>query len=253
MVVTRNEVPGAASAGKAAGPPVDAGGGRQDVREALVGLAEMAVTAVGAPVLRWRYNRWGASPEELAMPLPGDELVPRPKMTSTRAVTVLVPPEDVWPWVAQIGHGRAGFYSFDSLENLVGWDIHSADRILTDLPPVQVGDLVRLAPPEAPCYRVVRADAPAAFVLAGADPRTGEALPVPRSPEELAMTWQWVLRPIGGGVWTRLVSRQRYSYPRRQSALWHVVEPVDFVMERRMLLGITARAEAGTPTGRPGR
>ena len=106
------------------------------------------------------------------------------------------------------------------------------------------GDLILLAPGEAPCYRVAMVEPPHVLVLAGADPKTRAAQPIPAGPDELATTWQWTLRPVRGGRGTRLVARQRYSYPGRQSVLWHVVEPVDFVMERRMLGGIRARAEA---------
>lgn len=88
---------------------------------------------------------------------------------------------------------------------------------------------------------------PNILVLAGADPGTRAVQPIPASPGEMATTWQWVLRPVDAGLGTRLVARQRFSYPRRQSVLWHLVEPVDFVMERRMLDGIKARAEGRRP------
>jgi hypothetical protein len=107
------------------------------------------------------------------------------------------------------------------------------------------GDLILLAAAAgAPCYRVAMAKPPHVLVLAGADPKTRAVQPIPAGPDEVATTWQWTLRPVGGGRGTRLVARQRFSYPRRQSALWHLVEPVDFVIERRMLGGIKARAEA---------
>ena len=82
------------------------------------------------------------------------------------------------------------------------------------------------------------------LVLAAADPVTRAVRPVATAPDELGSTWQWLLRQVDGGRCTRLVARQRYSYPARQSVMWHLVEPVSFVMERRMLLGIQTRAEA---------
>jgi hypothetical protein len=200
-----------------------------------------------APVSRRWYNRWGATPAEVAGGMPGDELVPCPKMTSTRAITIGAPPWDVWAWLVQIGQGRGGFYSFDALENLLRCDIHSVGQIMSELQELQEGDLILLAPAEAPCYRVTMVERPNVLVLAGADPKTRAVQPIPASSEELASTWQWVLRPTEGGRGTRLVARQRYSYPRRQSVLWHLIEPVDFVMERRMLGGIKSRAEARCP------
>jgi hypothetical protein len=79
--------------------------------------------------LRPWHIRWGATDDELARPLPGDEIVPRPRKWSTRAITIDAPAEVVWPWLVQIGQGRGGLYSYDWLENLAGCDIHSADRV----------------------------------------------------------------------------------------------------------------------------
>lgn len=207
----------------------------------LEGCAQVATCLLTAPAARRWYNRWGATAAEVACAMPGDELVPAPKMTSTRAITIDAPPPDVWAWLVQIGQGRGGFYSYDALENLARCDIHSADQIIPELQELGVGDMVRLAPAGAPCYRVVGLTAPSVLVLAGADPENGGAGSV--GSDELASTWQWLLRAADSRG-TRLVVRQRYSYPRRQSALWHLIEPIDFVMERRMLNGIKARAEA---------
>jgi hypothetical protein len=80
------------------------------------------------------------------MALPGDELIPHADLTATRAVTVRAPADGVWPWVAQLGQGRGGFYSYDFLENLVGCDIHSADRIVPEWQAVDVGDAVNVYP-----------------------------------------------------------------------------------------------------------
>jgi hypothetical protein len=216
----------------------------REVLEGVAGAVQLAVVLLTAPIARRWYNRWGATPAEVAGVMPGDELIPCPKLACTRAVTIGAPPEEVWAWLVQIGQGRGGFYSFDALENLLKCDIHSAGQIMRELQQLQAGDLVLLAPaPGAPCYRVAMVEPPRVLVLAGADPRTRAVQPVPAGPDELASSWQWTLRPTGGGRGTRLVARQRYSYPRRQSVLWHLVEPVDFVMERRMLGGIKARAE----------
>jgi hypothetical protein len=211
--------------------------------EVIGGGAHVAAFLLMSPVARRWYNRWGATSADVSNAMPGDELIPFPKMTSTRAVTIDAPPADVWAWLVQIGQNRGGFYSYDALENLVGCHIRSTDQIRPELQELHAGDLILLAPAEAPCYRVAATEPAHALVLAGADPKTRAVRPGPAGPDDVASTWQWVLVPADGGRATRLVARQRYDYPRRQSVLWHLIEPVDFVMERRMLHGIKARAE----------
>ena len=210
-----------------------------------LGAAQIASVLPAAPLLRHWYNRWGASREEAERSLPGDERVPRPQMSSTRAITIDAPPTEVWPWLAQIGQGRGGFYSYDELENLVGCDIHSTDQILAEFQRVAVGDVVRLAAKGGPSYRVDRVQPPDLLVLAAGstDPTAAESEPT--DSVEFAATWQWLLQPVSEGARTRLVVRQRFRYPRPQSIMWHLVEPVNFVMERRMLYGMKSRAEVG--------
>ena len=72
---------------------------------------------------------WGATRAEVDGVLPGDEVLPAADLVSTRAITIDARPEDVWAWVAQLGQGRGGFYSYDCLENLIGCDIHSSDTV----------------------------------------------------------------------------------------------------------------------------
>ncbi|MEZ5116548.1 MAG: hypothetical protein R2737_09805 [Candidatus Nanopelagicales bacterium] len=212
------------------------------VCDIAVGGPQVVATLLAAPLVRRRYNRWGATAAESLASMPGDELVERPRLTYTRAVTVRAPVAAVWPWLAQIGQGRGGLYSYDGLENLVRCDIHSADVLLPQHQEVADGDLIRLGPEGYPCFRVQRVEPPTALVLVGADPKPPHDVPGPDDPAGTA-TWQWVLRPIAGGTATRLVVRQRLTYPDGQNLLWHMVEPVAFVMERRMLLGLRDRAE----------
>jgi hypothetical protein len=90
---------------------------------------------------------------------------------------------------------------------------------------------------------VAQIEAPTTLVLlAGGPQRAGAGVD-----GEPHVTWQWVLQPRAGGMWTRLLVRQRLAYPRAQSVLWHLVEPVGFVMERRMLRGLARRAEGRAP------
>ena len=78
--------------------------------------------------------------------LPGDDLIANPDLTATRAITVHTSAEQVWPWIAQLGQGRGGFYSYDALENLAGCDIHSADQVVPEWQDITVGDQVKLHP-----------------------------------------------------------------------------------------------------------
>jgi hypothetical protein len=107
----------------------------------------IAVVAGGAAFLRARSLRWGATDGEVEMVLPGDDLVPRADLTATRAITVRACAADrVWPWIAQLGQGRGGFYSYDFLENLIGCDIHSANRVVPEWQRIEVGARVNLHP-----------------------------------------------------------------------------------------------------------
>lgn len=219
-----------------------------DVLAAVAGAAAIAAMLAGSPLLRDRYNRWGATEEDVRAAMPGDELVPSPVLTSTRALTIAAPPAVVWPWLAQIGQGRGGLYSYDALENLVGLDIHSVDQVLPPDRQVKPGDLVRLGKPGSPCFSVVSVDPGRALVLISADPATEQPVPTPVD-EGTGATWQWELHPVRGGAATRLVSRQRNTHPSGQRLLWRLVEPVGFVMERRMMLGIKERAESARVPG----
>ena len=223
----------------AASSPHRAGPGRFD---SLQGVAAIVLTLAGSPLLRGHYNRWGATAAECRAEMPGDALVPEPRLRSTRALTIDAPPEAVWPWLVQIGQGRGGLYSYDALENLLRLDIHSADAVLPEHQHLQPGDLVRLGRPGSPCFRVASVDPGASLALISADPATGDPAPTPVV-DATGATWQWQLRGVRGGTATRLVSRQRNTHPPRERWLWRLVEPIGFVMERRMLLGIKERAE----------
>ncbi|HYM49026.1 MAG TPA: hypothetical protein VET65_00495, partial [Candidatus Limnocylindrales bacterium] len=83
--------------------------------------------------IRPRLRMWGATPEEIRRPMAGDEMVPHPSTTGTRAITIAARPDDVWPWLVQIGYGRAGFYSYAWIERLMGLkDIANSDRVMPE-------------------------------------------------------------------------------------------------------------------------
>jgi hypothetical protein len=183
-----------------------------------------------APLLRHWHRRWGAVDAEVAATMPGDELVPGCQYRCTRAVTIGVPPEKVWPWLVQVGFGKAGFYSNDLLDN-VGHP--SVDRILAEFQNPKVGDWV-------PMFSKVTDST--AFRISAIKP--GEELVWVKP----ASTWAWTLTDVGGR--TRLVTRLRIlnRWHRPADALLSLVlnEFGDFPMMRKMLLTLKQRAETSS-------
>jgi hypothetical protein len=184
--------------------------------------------------LRPWHIRWGATDEEIHQPLPGDGIVQHPRNWATRAISIDAPTAAVWPWIVQLGQGRGGLYSYDWLENLVGCDIHSTNRIIPEEQYLEVGDIIRLGPEGYPVYPVAAIEPGRVLVLGGDDPQLG------------AHSWVFCLEPIDEQT-TRLLVRSRGDYPPTLAnfLIWRVItEPLHFVMERKMLLGIKQRAEA---------
>ncbi|MER2137342.1 MAG: hypothetical protein ABS909_05705, partial [Arthrobacter sp.] len=132
----------------------------------MAGIAAAAAGAAAAVLaLRRASLRWGATESEVAMNLPGDELLPAPNLVATRAISIAAPPSKVWPWLTQLGQNRGGFYSYDWLENLLGLNIHSAETIQSELQVQEPGDTIDLAPGAG--LSVVRLDAERSLVLGG--------------------------------------------------------------------------------------
>src|ERR1700733_2875779 len=119
-------------------------------------------------VVRPWHLRWGATGRESRESLPGDDLIADPDLTATRAIPIRAAAGQVWPWIAQLGQGRGGFYSYDYLENLVGCDLHNADKVVPEWQSIAVGDALRLHPDVA--LRVAAVDPGAALVLRGGIP-----------------------------------------------------------------------------------
>lgn len=173
--------------------------------------------------------RWGATKEDVQRAMPGDEIVKRPVMNATRAVTVRARPEEIWPWIQQIGFGRAGWYSYDLLDNL---GHHSSERIIPELQHMEPGDLVPAGPGENSGFWVKEVVPNQSVVWWG------------KKNDET--TWVWSLYPTATGG-TRLVTRVRApaSWRKPMSLVWlAVLEVADFPMMRKCLLGIQRRAEA---------
>lgn len=199
----------------------------------LVAVAGVTVSAVAIERLYSRFLRdwvltWGATAEDAARPLPGDDLLDGADIVATRAIAIDAPPSAIWPWLVQMGPGRAGAYTYDWIENLFGLNMHSADRIHPEWQNLGVGDVLR-SREGRPGMRVEILDPERAL-----------------SNRSEAGDWVWtfVLVPEDGS--TRLISRNRIAMKgaaagQRLGML--VMEPGSLVMERKMLLGIKERAE----------
>ena len=202
--------------------------------EEIAAAATLAANVVFSPLTRPWYSTWGSTPEERRRPMPGDDIVAEARLVCNRAITIHAPASAVWPWLAQIGQGRGGLYSYQKLENLARCDMHNADTIHPEWQSPVVGDKVRFGPEPFP-FQVVRAIDP------------GRTLVLGSLPEETKTTASWVfhLEPIDGGVRLLVRSRNGYEPGAMNTLVWRVMtDPIFFVMERRMLIGIRDRAEA---------
>ena len=197
---------------------------------AAAGVA-LAVGLEMATYPRWRQwcLSWGATDEEVARTLPGDDLLAVPDIVSTRAVWIDAPAGEIWPWLVQMGPGRAGAYTYDWIENLFGLGMHSADRILPQFQDLKVGDAQRLGK-RGPVLRVSVLEPERALVMRSDDGN-----------------WIWAFILAREGTGTRLISRNRIAVPGAPPAVralnTYLMEPGSLIMERRMLLGIKQRAE----------
>ena len=201
-------------------------------------LAGPAVVLAGAAAsVAWfrRYHlRWNATDAEVQDALPGDEFLPSADLQATRAVTIKTPADAVWPGLAQMGQGRGGLYSYDALENLLGLDIHSADRIHPEWQDIKAGDHFHLAPAASADLEIGRVDHGKTLVL---------RVPPDSPPGPFDFSWAFVLRPQSDGT-TRLLVRERYAYRTWWTPFMvEAVELASFIMSRRMLKGIRNRAE----------
>lgn len=209
--------------------------GRVPWRRLVLGVALAKAAAVAAYLLAHpRLRRWGATDEEARAPMPGDALVPEPNLLTTRAITIHAPPEDVWPWLVQMGEGRGGLYSYDWLDRLFGILSHpSREEVLPEFQSLKAGDEIP-AGRQGGGMRVHAVEPLRALVLEGDTP-SGPAL------------WSILLRPVDART-TRLVTRTRWSsrgsLPMRLTHLW--MDPAEFLMVRKWLLTLRHHAEALT-------
>jgi hypothetical protein len=187
---------------------------------------------VTAPLYRRWHMRWGATEEEVRASMRGDEIVPKASFNATRAITIDGPPEKVWPWIVQMGYGRAGFYTYDLADN---GGYPSADHILGEYQNFAIGDWafnmnsvfgIELPLNESNAFRVKGFEANKWLLWEKSD-----------------STWSWLLKPLPDRK-TRLILRIR-AQP--GNLFWTLfMEFGDPPMARRMLKGIKARAEKST-------
>ncbi|MCH8570488.1 SRPBCC family protein [Nesterenkonia sp. AY15] len=217
--------------------------GRGWLANGLAGVRILGHLVTG-PLLRQRRMGWGAARAEVEADWPGSELLPDPAWTATHAVTIVASPAQIWPWVAQLGQGRGGFYSFERLENLIGCQIHNVDQVLPEHQDIAAAGEVRLAPQVA--MRVARVEPVADLVLVADSRIAGSS--TPETSAAVAGIWSLHLRPDPDGG-TRLIERLSYarahSLPERIFGSRHLIEPISFVMSKEMLRNIKALAEHG--------
>jgi hypothetical protein len=189
-----------------------------------------------SPVIRPWHMRWGATDSEVAGPMPGDDVVLRAQFNATRSVTIDAPPASVWPWIAQLGYRRGGFYTYDQVDN--GGE-PSADRIIEEYQDLAVGD-------EIPMWHESHGLSIAYTVDSFRMPDWMLWVHRPHDGDGPDSTWSWRLQELPTGA-TRLVTRmkQDYRWETPGLALFNLclMELGDFAMERRMLRGIRVRAE----------
>ena len=211
----------------------------RDVMAGLGAVGRMGVSML-TPTQRPQRSRWGATPELLERRHPGDDLVDEPRWGWTHAVEVAAPPWRVWPWVAQIGADRAGFYSYSWLENLVGCALRDAERVHPEWE-LREGDALRLHP-TAPPLRIVAVEPGHHLVAYGAPDEQARRAGRPW----VAASWLLLVEETTPGL-TRVVSRYRCATSddlrTRLSFGPALVEPIGSTMDRRMLLGIQGHAE----------
>jgi hypothetical protein len=162
---------------------------------------------------------WGATDEEVNRQMRGDDILEQPTFIATRAISIEASPEEIWPWIVQIGYRKAGFYSYDRLDHD---GIHSSDQILPEFQGLQVGDLI-------PMTKEINA------VVTELDPHRSMVM------DFQPWVWSWGLYETDLDH-TRLVTRVYY---RNEGIIYNfIIDAFEVFMMRKCLLGIKQRVEA---------
>lgn len=213
---------------------------RDTFRDVAAGVGGAAIMTLAwlTPFLRSARNHWGLSTAEAKEPRLGDDLIMEPRWSWTHAIEIDAPAERVWPWVAQIGADRGGFYSYQWLENLAGCGVRNAEAIHPEWAHA-TGDALVLHP-KMPPLRIVAMTEGHGFVAYARPDEAARAAGRPWA----AATWAFLVEPLGPGR-CRVVSRFRSAcsddVATRLAQGPTLLEPIGFAMDRRMLLGIRAR------------
>ncbi|HSF14287.1 MAG TPA: hypothetical protein VLK65_01895 [Vicinamibacteria bacterium] len=206
----------------------------RDVSRGLLGSGAMVLSFL-TPFLRDARQHWGLDAETAGRDYPGDELVSEPRWGWTHGVEIDATPEEVWPWVAQIGADRGGFYSYQWLENVAGCDVKNAETIHPEWVHLEGDELV--LHPKLPPLKVVLVE-PGCYFVAYAPRQEGSPW--------VSASWLFLVEPLDAGR-SRFTSRFRSDCSddlvTRLAYGPLITEPVGFVMDRRMLLGVKERAE----------
>lgn len=185
--------------------------------------------------MKYRFGR--ARRAERALPLPGDDLLHPCTGSVTHAITIRRPRHDVWPWLLQMGAGRAGWYSYDFIDN---GGRHSAERLVPELQHVDVGSVMPWLPGATAGFTVLSVEPERCLILCAVSPDDGR----------LFMTWAFVLDEAEPGV-TRLIVRARTGrgyQPPFGLPMWMMKSLVKWghgIMQTKQLRGIARRAESG--------
>jgi hypothetical protein len=207
--------------------------------------ATAAVAAAGGYAVLYRLGQtWGATVQEQRQALAGDELLPHATAWTTHAITIAAPSAAVWPWLVQMGWGRAGWYTYRWVDRLLfPANGPSADQLLPEHQRLAVGDRVPDGPPEADCWFTVERLEPQRLLVL----RSTRHLPASWRQRGLAMDWIWswhLEEPTRGR--TRVIQRNRM----RLRPVWFeraflaTIVQADFIMARSHLQGLQRRVEA---------
>jgi hypothetical protein len=211
-----------------------------DVADGIRGAAIMVAAAV-TPFLRGARSHWGLDKALADRAYPGDNLVADPRWSWTHGVEIDAPADEVWPWLAQIGANRAGFYSYQWLENLAGCKVHNAEAIHPGWSIHEDGAM--LLHPEMPPLSIVAVSSGQYFVAHAPADAAARA----KNQRWAEVSWLFFVEPIDGGRRCRFISRYRCAcsddLATRLQLGPALLEPIGFAMDRRMLLGVKERAE----------
>lgn len=201
-------------------------------------------------LFRPRMLRWGATREEANRVLPGDEVTPPKPFRLTMAATLPGTPEEIWPWLVQMGWSRAGYYTYNPIENLFGLDLHNADRIHPEWQDLKVGETIWMGHPRMknlfPETKTSTVEPNRALALAIYGPSGTDTPPTG--------AWTFFLEPIDDRK-TRFIVRLQVAAPTAVGKIifYAFMEPAHFIMQQTMFAGLRkrlARSKAGSGTGR---